>query len=335
MNSHSEVPVSHDRSSGNAQDYGMAATRADVLSQVLTLIRLRGELVYSAQLRGPWSIAFPAGPAHFYFISSGSAWLTPLGAAPVRLGCGDMVLLPHGTGHVVGDDLATPPVPIGQVIGAHFDRDRSVLDYGGDGAAASVVGGLFHFEGGSLAAIMAALPLVVHLQAGPGKPPDWLNALTHFLVKESHEVEPGSSLMISRLIDLLVIRTLRTWAASQAHPNSWIGAIGDERIGRALNAIHAAPFAPWTVRQLASLATMSRTIFAERFTARVGEAPLQYVKRLKLTLAADMLAGGALRITQVAERVGYASDAAFSRAFKAQFGYAPSEVGQQQRHLDT
>lgn len=331
MNSHSQATAFHDQSSGNTLDYGMAATRADVLSQVLTLIRLRGELVYSAQLRAPWSIAFPAGPAHFYFISSGSAWLKPLGAAPVHVSCGDMVLLPHGTGHVVGDEVATPAVPIGSVIDAHFDRDKSVLDYGGDGPPASVVGGLFHFEGGSLAAIMAALPLVVHLPAGAGKTPDWLHALTHFLVKESHDVAPGSSLMISRLIDLLVIRTLRTWAANQAHPNSWLGAIGDERIGRALNAIHAAPYAPWTVEQLASLAAMSRSIFAERFMARVGEAPLQYVKRLKLTLAADMLAGGALRVTQVAERVGYASDAAFSRAFKAQFGYAPSEVGQQQR----
>lgn len=81
---------------------------------------------------------------------------------------------------------------------------------------------------------------------------------------------------------------------------------------------------------LASIAAMSRSILAERFTVRVGEAPLHYTKRLKLTLAADMLASGGLRVTQVAERVGYASDAAFSRAFKAQFGYAPSEVGQHQ-----
>jgi AraC-like DNA-binding protein len=320
----------HDRSSDKEPDYGMAAVRADVLSQVLTLIRLRGELVYSARLRAPWSIAFPKGPAHFYFIKSGTLAIQTLGAAPIRVSQGDMLLLPHGTGHVVCDDPSTPPAHIGSVISAHFDRDKSELDYGGDGVAADVVGGLFHFEGGSLAAVMAALPLVVHIPGIDGRTPDWLHSLTHFLVKESHEVEPGSSLMISRLIDLLVIRTLRTWAANQTHPNSWIGAIGDERIGRALNAIHAAPYDAWTVDSLASLAAMSRSLFAERFTARVGEAPLQYIKRLKLTLAADMLASGGLRVTQAAERVGYSSDAAFSRAFKAQFGYAPSEVSQRQ-----
>lgn len=330
MNNHIQEPGLHDRSSGKMPDYGMAATRADVLSQVLTLIRLRGELVYSAQLRAPWSIAFPKGAAHFYFVETGTMWVKTLGAEPLAVSQGDMLLLPHGTGHMICDDPITPPAEIGDLIGEHFDRDKSVLDYGDDGTPTRLVGGLFHFEGGSLAAIMAALPLVVHIPSENGKTPDWLHALTHFLVKESHEVEPGSSLMISRLIDLLVIRTLRTWAASQTHPGGWIGALGDERIGRALSAIHAAPYHPWTVKGLASLSAMSRSIFAERFTARVGEAPLHYVKRLKLTLAADMLASGGVRVTQAAERIGYASDAAFSRAFKAQFGYAPSEASQRQ-----
>jgi AraC-like DNA-binding protein len=330
MISHIQETEFYDRSSGKMPDYGMAATRADVLSQVLTLIRLHGELVYSARLRVPWSIAFPKGAAHFYFVETGTMWVKALGAEPITVRQGDMLLLPHGTGHLICDDPATPPAEIGSLIGEHFDRDKSVLDYGGDGAPTRIVGGLFHFEGGSLAAIMAALPLVVHIPSEEGKTPDWLHALTHFLVKESHEVEPGSSLMISRLIDLLVIRTLRTWAASQTHPSSWVGALGDERIGRALSAIHAAPYHHWTLEGLAGIAVMSRSIFAERFTARVGEAPLQYVKRLKLTLAADMLTSGGLRVTQAAERIGYASDAAFSRAFKAQFGYAPSEASQRQ-----
>ncbi|MDB5988977.1 MAG: AraC family transcriptional regulator [Herbaspirillum sp.] len=330
MTSHIQATAFNDQSSGKMPDYGMAATRSDVLSQVLTLIRLRGELVYSARLRAPWSITFPKGAAHFYFVESGTLWVKTLGAEPIAVNQGDMLLLPHGTGHLICDNPATPSEEIGSLIGEHFDREKSVLDYGGEGVPIHVVGGLFHFEGGSLAAIMAALPLVVHIPSEQGKTPDWLHALTHFLVKESHEVEPGSSLMISRLIDLLVIRTLRTWAASQAHPSSWIGALGDERIGRALNAIHAAPYHPWTVEGLAGLAAMSRSIFSERFTARVGEAPLHYVKRLKLTLAADMLASGGLRVTQAAERIGYGSDAAFSRAFKAQFGYAPSEASQRQ-----
>ncbi|NGZ83730.1 AraC family transcriptional regulator [Duganella aceris] len=312
----------------NDNHYGMAATRTDVLSQVLTLIRLRGELVYSANLRGPWGIAFAKGAAHFHFIEHGEAWVRTPGAEPIHVKQGDMLLLPHGTGHLICDDPATPQVGIDVIIDRHFDRARSVLDYGGDGAATRVVGGLFNFEGGSLAAVMAALPIVVHIRSEAGKTPDWLDAIAHFLVKESHEVEPGSSLMISRLIDLLVIRTLRTWAANQATPSSWLGGLGEERIGRVLSAIHADPYRAWSVHELAGIAAMSRSIFAERFTARVGEAPLHYVKRWKLTLAADMLATGGLKVTQAAQRTGYTSDAAFSRAFKAHFGYAPSEARQ-------
>jgi AraC-like DNA-binding protein len=308
--------------------YGMAATRTDVLSQVLTLIRLRGELVYSANLSAPWSIVFPKGGAHFHFIEHGDAWVRTLGAPPIRVKQGDMLLLPHGTGHIIGDDPASVQVGIDTIIEKHFDRVRSVLEYGGGGVVCRVVGGLFNFEGGSLAAVMAALPIVVHIPSDGGKTPDWLDAIAHFLVKESHEVEPGSSLMISRLIDLLVIRTLRTWAANQAAPSSWLGGLGEERIGRVLSAIHADPYHAWSVHELAGIAAMSRSIFAERFTARVGEAPLHYVKRWKLTLAADMLATGGLKVTQAAHRTGYTSDAAFSRAFKSHFGYAPSEARQ-------
>jgi AraC-like DNA-binding protein len=329
MTSHIREPELHARSSGNAPDYGAAATRPDVLSQVLTLIRLRGELVYSANLRGPWGIAFPKGAAHFHFVERGALWVKA-GAEPVRVQAGDMVLLPHGTGHLICDDPATPPVDIAKLLDRYFDRSRSELNYGGEGNTTRVIGGLFHFEGGSLAAVMAALPIVVHIASEGGQTPDWLNAISHFLIKESQEVEPGSSLMISRLIDLLVIRTLRTWAANQSRPGSWLGGLGEERIGRTLTAIHADPFRQWTVAELAGLAAMSRSIFAERFAERVGEAPLQYVKRWKLTLAADMLASGNLRVKQAAQHIGYASDAAFSRAFKAQFGYAPSEVRQRE-----
>src|SRR5471032_1703912 len=94
----------HDRSSGKPPDYGMAATRTDVLSQVLTLIRLRGELVYSATLGAPWSIAYAKGAAHFHFVERGTLWLRTPGAEAIRVQAGDMLLLPHGTGHQIGDD---------------------------------------------------------------------------------------------------------------------------------------------------------------------------------------------------------------------------------------
>jgi transcriptional regulator GlxA family with amidase domain len=193
-----------------------------------------------------------------------------------------------------------------------------------------LVGGFFSFEGSPLPAVMSALPPLIHIPRGDAGAPPWLAAISHFLVAEAQQPNPGSSLMISRLIDLLVIRTLRSWAASEANRMGWLGGLGEERIGRVLSAMHADPFRRWTVQSLAEVARMSRSIFAERFTSAVGEPPLRYLSRWRLTIAADLLRSGGLKVTEAAYRSGYASDAAFSRAFKAHFGYAPSEARAQQ-----
>ncbi|MGC1303764.1 MAG: AraC family transcriptional regulator [Caulobacteraceae bacterium] len=308
----------------------MSAARNDVLSEVLTLIRLRGELVYTAHLGAPWGLRFQPGPAHFHFIERGGAWVTPAGEAPTWIAAGDLVLLPLGKGHVIADAKGTPIEDIDVVASEHFDRDELVLRHGGDGALSQVVGGFFSFEGSPLPAVMAALPPLIHIPRGDAGAPPWLAAISHFLVDEAQRPDPGSSLMISRLIDLLVIRTLRSWAAGQAVRMGWLGGLGEERIGRVLSAMHADPFRRWTVQSLAEIARMSRSIFAERFTAAVGEPPLRYLSRWRLTIAADLLRSGGLKVTEAAHRSGYASDAAFSRAFKAHFGYAPSEARSQQ-----
>lgn len=318
----------HDRTSSNPQTGGMAPMRSDVLSQVLTLIRLRGELVYTARMKGAWSVAFPPGPAHFYIVEEGAMWVASGAEAPLHVTQGDLLLLPQGKGHVMGNDPATAPVAIGALIEGHFDHGSAVLSYEtGTGPACRLIGGQFQFEGDALAAVLAALPQAVHIAHESLHAGGWLAPISGFMVREAQGAEPGSSLMVSRLIDLLVIRTLRTWASNQMQPASWVGGLAEERIGKALAAIHADPYRPWRVAELADIAAMSRSQFSERFRARVGEAPLHYVKRWKLTLAADMLAGGATRVTQAAQRTGYTSDAAFSRAFKAQFGYAPSVAG--------
>jgi AraC-like DNA-binding protein len=133
--------------------------------------------------------------------------------------------------------------------------------------------------------------------------------------------------MISRLIDLMVIRSLRSWAMTEKTAGSgWLGALGDVRISRALKAIHDAPFRRWTVAELAETAAMSRSSFAERFGTLVGEAPLHYQNRWRLSLAVGMLQQPDARVNDVAHRVGYESEAAFSRAFKALLGYSPVEV---------
>jgi len=325
MSDHSADAGFHARSSGAASELGMGAARGDVLSEVLTLIRLRGELIYTARLGGSWGIRFPPGPAHFHYVERGAAWVTPAGAEPVRIAEGDVVLLPQGLGHVLGDREGAPAEEIGVLASDYYDHESFVLRQGEGEPDCVLFSGFFSF-GSSLPAIMSALPPLIHLPRSEGGPPPWLTMISSFLVEETQAFSPGSLLMISRLIELLVIRMLRSWVASEANRIGWLRGLGEERIGRALSAIHADPFRRWTVPELAEIAAMSRSTFAEKFAATVGEPPLHYLARWRLTIAADLLRSGGMKVTEVAQQVGYSSDAAFSRAFKVHFGYAPSDA---------
>jgi AraC-like DNA-binding protein len=304
---------------------GVPPIDPDMLSHVLTQVRLRGGAVYRAKLGAPWALRFPAGAAHFYYVEQGTAWVHLAGRTALSLEQGDLLMLPHRQDHVLSGGALMAPDDIELVSRAHFGTNRHVLRAGKDGAVCRLIGGQFHFDGDAAAAVLAALPQALHLPGNGIDAPPWLDAITRFLLQEAHGGGPGSALMVSRLVDLLVIRMLRCWAESQVRLPGWIAGLSELRLGRALRAIHAEPHRPWTVQALAALAGMSRSAFAERFTAAVGQAPLQYAQHWKLTLAHDMLAQGVL-VTQAAGRSGYASEAAFSRAFKSHFGYSPSTV---------
>lgn len=307
---------------------GVPPVDPDMLSQVLTQVRLRGGAVYRAELGAPWALRFAAGAAHFYYVEQGAPWLHLAGRSPLPLARGDLLMLPHRQHHALSSSALVAPQDIEPVSRVHFGATRHVLRAGQGGAVCRLIGGQFHFDGDAAAAILAALPPALHLPGRGAAAPPWLEAITRFLLQEAHGGGPGSALMVSRLVDLLVIRALRIWAESQVRHPGWVAGLSELRLGRALRAIHAEPHRAWTVQALAALAGMSRSAFAERFTTAVGQAPLQYAQHWKLTLAHDMLVQGVL-VTQAAGRSGYASEAAFSRAFKRHFGYPPSTLRRQ------
>jgi len=307
--------------------FRLASLRQDVLSQVLRLIRLRGEMVYRGELTVASGIALPPGPAHFYFVQQGTMAVISGSLEPVELKMGDLVLLPRGDGHTIVDSVSSSGAGIETLGPEHFDAHRFFL-HGGSNSANAVrfIGGSFFFDGNPLASVLSMLPAVILISSDDSGAPEWLKGIAHFLLEEAQVAGPGSSLMISRLIDLLVIRALRTWAGARTTHLGWLGGLNEERIARVLSAMHDEPQRDWTLEALANIAAMSRSLFAKRFLATVGEPPLRYLTRWRLTLAADLLKSGRLKVTEVAQRSGYHSDAAFSRAFKAQFGCPPSDA---------
>jgi AraC-like DNA-binding protein len=323
------MPRAHDPSSERlARASGIAeaipATRSDLLSELLTLIRLRGQTIYTADLSAPWALAFPSGEAHFHFVAHGRALLAATGSEPVEVAEGELLLLPRGQGHSLSDVSGVSTSAIGPFSAGHFDADRLSLRHGGGGEAVKLISGTFRFDRDSSPIVLSALPTVIRVSRFDSSNAPWLEALVHFLLAEAHQPAPGSAIMISRLIDVMVVQTLRTWAAAgDGIKAGWLGGIGDLGIERALSALHTTPMRDWSVHELARIAAMSRSVFAERFTDRIGEPPLRYLKHWRLGLAADMLKTGALKVGDVARRCGYQSDAAFSRAYKARFGHSP------------
>ena len=268
------------------------APAGDLLSLVLAQIRLTGEHVFSVDLAADGAVALSPDAGHVCLVTSGTAQLTHDGDALAALGTGDLLLLPHR--------MAGLAVVAGE--------------------AATVVASRFRFDPESLRAMVTALPTHIHIRRDEGQ--GWVDQIAEIMLIEAKDRQPGAALMVSRLIDLVIIRALRTWV-HRGQTSGWMGGLSDDRIARALMAIHESPTRKWSLEALAALAGMSRSSFSERFTALVGQSPLRYHNDWRLTLARDLLAGRKARVGEVGLSIGYESEAAFSRAYKARFGHSP------------
>ena len=265
----------------------------DLLSQVLSQIRLTGDRVYSSRLRARECVELEARAAHVCVLKEGRLKVSHASEPAATIDAGDLFLLP---------------------------RDPQELRITVVEGPASLVVCRFWFDASSLRAMLFALPWLIHIRRTEAVA--WLEGLVQYLLLEADDGQPGGALMISRLIDLMVIRTLRTWV-HQGRAAGWLGGLSDARVARALRNIHEQPLQRWSIAALAKIARMSRSSFSERFTALVGRSPLRYQNEWRLTLARDMLARRSARVGEVGIAIGYESEAAFSRAYKAFFGRSP------------
>jgi AraC-like DNA-binding protein len=297
---------------------------SDVLSAVLQSVRFRGAVMCKSTLRSPWGFAVEGREfASFHHVVRGSGWLDVEGiSGQWPLVEGDLVILPHGNPHIVRDSPATPATRLDQLIAQSHLDGLGNLEAGGRGPETVLVCGGFHTEHRTSNPLMAALPPVLHLQ---GKQGGWLSTVLAFLAEESGSGAPGADAMIARLADVAFIQAVRSYFSSaEAHRAGMAVALEDPRIGAVLSAIHRRPEGPWTLGSLAKIAGMSRTAFASRFRALMGQAPLQYVADRRMEKARQLLRETTATIPEIAEWVGYESPVAFQRAFKRHTEVAPA-----------
>jgi AraC-like DNA-binding protein len=298
---------------------------ADVLTDVLKNLKLRGRVFCCSELSAPWAMSLPSSDyAHFHVVERGSAWLQLADEKqPLPLASGDLIIVPHGRGHVLSDHPRTRPKPISQLIkggqnGCHL------MEFGGGGALTRMICGSFQFANHESSPLRSILPALIHLTHEQSRLGDWLDPTLKMLAHEARQPRPGTETLISRLLDIIFVQALRAWIAAEPQPSGgWLGALRDPQIGAALGLMHSEPNRDWSVDALARAVSMSRSPFAARFSALVGEPPLTYLTRWRMHLASSLLTSERLNIGEVAERIGYQSDAAFSKAFKRHYGYSP------------
>jgi len=298
----------------------------DALTDVLNMLRPRGRVFFCSEMSAPWAISLPASSySHFHVVERGQAWLRVEGAMQATpLASGDLVILPHGNGHVLADNPKTKPVPINRLIKGKVSSPCSVR-HGGGGAQTLMACGSFQFEYVGNNPLLAVLPPLIHIRSGRGQPDEWVEPTRKMLAYEARNPRPGSETLIARLIDIILVQAVRVCVEAQPHDQAgWLGALRDPQIGVALGLIHREPHRDWSVSTMARAVAMSRSVFAAKFSSLVGEPPLTYLTRWRLWKAARLLNEERLSVGETAQRVGYDSEAAFSKAFKRQYGQSPS-----------
>jgi AraC-like DNA-binding protein len=255
-------------------------------------------------------------------VLDGRAFLVRDGAEPLELGVGDLVALPHGDPHVLSGATTGPWSGRGLDAGASAGA-CSPLSIGGSGDSASLVSGRIEYDDRSGNAIFALLPPIIVLRGELVRAVPWLEPTLRTLACEAASGRPGSLTVVNRLAEVVLVQIVRGHLASLDAGSGFLSALADRQIGAALSLIHRSPGQAWTVQELAVRVAMSRSAFAARFTRLVGEPPLHYVARWRMQKAKSLLREGRATISEVAEAVGYESEAAFSKAFKRAVGSAP------------
>jgi AraC-like DNA-binding protein len=294
----------------------------DPMSDVLAGMRVRSFDYARLEAHAPWGITFKKHSASLGMILEGQCWLSiERVSEPVLLRAGDCFLIVHGDAHALRATREAATRPFSKI----FKPQSRVAQISGPGAAAVVVGGWFRFDPLSSRPLTKVLPPLIHIPAA-NSAVRGLDTTLQCLADETQVVAPGSEIVVNRLAEVLFIQMIRAFVASELDGRpGWLRALGNRQIGTALHLIHGDISRNWSVGELARAAGVSRSAFAHRFRALVGEAPMEYLTNLRMFKAGEMLRGSQLGLAEIARAVGYDSDAAFCHAFKRVSGTTAGE----------
>jgi AraC-like DNA-binding protein len=310
----------------------------DTLSDVLRAVRLTGAVYFAIDASAPWVAETPPsreiaphimpGVEHvieYHVVTSGSCWGGLVDEPPVRLEAGDVIVFPQGDAHVISSAPGMRGGPkIEDVNPGKLRLPVAVSIQGGGEERAEIICGFLGCDARPFNPLLATLPRVIHVR-GAGERDSALRRLVDLALLESSVPRTGSDCVLSRLSELLFVEVVRRYVeALPPESAGWFSGLRDPSVGRALQRLHERPARAWSLEELAKEAGVSRSILAERFSHFVGVPPIQYLAQWRIQLAASLLRSGTSSLAEIAEHVGYGSEAALSKAFKRQVGVAPA-----------
>jgi AraC-like DNA-binding protein len=312
----------------------------DVLSDVLRAIRLAGVVYFDFRLMPPWVAEAPpaqeiAGTVlpgservmEYHVLVEGTAWGHVVDGEPIHIRAGDLLLFPQGDRHVLS---SAPGMRSAPDLSMYTQSSELPLVYelaaGREGRTTRLICGFFGCDERPYNPLLTALPPVIHLPADGGdasmRP---LAAMLDIAIRQERRNQPGTENVLARLSELMLVEAIRRYLAELPDTQrSWLAGLRDPVVGRALEAMHAAPHEAWTIERLGRTIGVSRSVLAARFADMVGHPPMQYLTLWRMQLASRLLHDGQA-VIEVANAVGYESEAAFSRTFKKLMGTPPGQ----------
>lgn len=293
----------------------------DPLSDVLRLVKAEPTVTGGFTAGGPWAIRFPArDKVKFFGVVKGQCWVSfDDGSEAIKFETGDVGLLAEQRPFVLSSAPDVTPVDAVTLFSG-AGRTTALI---GDGSAFEHFGGHVLFDPVQASLVRNVLPTWIHIRAAT---PEALAFRTLFsqLVIERADPRPGGQLAVTQLTQLLFLHILRAHLQSGGPlATGWLRALADARIAPALRLMHGSPDCAWGLEALARACGMSRTSFAAHFKEAAGVPPLTYLTDWRMRLAEQALRDTTTPMAGIAQKLGYASESAFSNAFKRVTGRSP------------
>lgn len=297
----------------------------DILSDILSKVKLTSVVYFKSDFSEPWGMEIPKGPfAQFHIVTKGQCVLKT-GDRLIQLFTGDIVVFPLGASHWLANNEKSE-LYSGQDVVKSILSGKSLFE--GDKLSTTLVCGHFEFDKSLDHPFIKELPSIIHINDTDLKQFTWLKSITDLVIEEADREQSGSGIIVNKLGEILLVHTLRAYIEKNKSIKGFIAAIQDERISKVLKEIHSSPQNDWKIEQLAKIAAMSRTSFSNRFKTLTGETPFNYITQWRLLQAKELLEESGLSVGEIAEQVGYQSEAAFNRVFKKRVSLTPLKFRQ-------